>query len=232
MTDSGDGAPQGGETGEARGAGDGPDSAGGRSDGTERRFGLRRAVAWARRHGPETLIGAVVVAAVGAGVPVLLTAAIGGDDESGRTTESASPSGESKGGAATAPTCSGEACAGLDPKETGCGTGAKTLAEEWAGAMHLEIRFSPRCRTAWGKLTGSEIDDTVEIQTSPTRRQMAKVVSGHTKYTPMLAVPKDFSLQATAVAVNTSVAREVATGHVMRIGADEGDLSPSTSPSL
>jgi hypothetical protein len=86
-------------------------------------------------------------------------------------------------GTAAAPTCSGQACEGLDPKVTGCGAGAK------AGG-------------------------TVEIRTSPTRRQVAKVKTGYTQYTAMLAAPKDFTAQATAVAVNPTAVREVVKGHV------------------
>ncbi|MFD9428832.1 DUF2690 domain-containing protein, partial [Streptomyces sp. NPDC060054] len=125
--------------------------------------------------------------------------------------------------------CSGEGCAGLDPKDTGCGDHARTVGSEWAGTMSLEIRYSPECRTVWGKLTGAEVGDTVEIRTSPTRHQIAKVLRGHTKYTSMLPAPAGFTAQASAVAVNATVVRDVPRGHVVRVGADSSDL-PSGSP--
>ncbi|WP_409472334.1 DUF2690 domain-containing protein [Streptomyces sp. HC307] len=168
--------------------------------------------------------------AVGAVLSVLLTAVIdGGGTNNGSppVADSARPSSEATFKTAAAPTCSGEGCDGLDPKVTGCGDGAVTVAEDWAGTMHVEIRFSPRCGTVWGKLTGAEVGDTVEIRTSPNRRQQAKVLTGHTKYTHMLSVPEKFTAQATALAVNATAARDVPTGHVLTVGADEADLPTS-----
>ncbi|WP_457515816.1 DUF2690 domain-containing protein [Streptomyces sp. TE33382] len=164
-------------------------------------------------------------AAVTVGLTALLGDGSGGGDAGGapgsptasvQTTAAADPK--------SPPSCSGEGCTGLDPKTTGCGDSGKTVASQFAGTMHLEIRYSQGCRTVWGKLTGAEVGDTVEIQTSPTLRQTAKVRTGHTQYTLMLPAPKEFTAQATAVAVNGTVVREVPKGHILSAGADSTDL--------
>ncbi|MEV6593566.1 DUF2690 domain-containing protein [Streptomyces acidicola] len=133
-------------------------------------------------------------------------------------------------------------CDGLDPEATGCGTGARTLKYDLVGTMRLEIRYGPACRTAWGKLTGAEVGDTVEIRVPPTRRQIDAVQSNHDKYTPMLYLPEaqDFSVEATAVAVNPKK-RQVKQGSELSISVESTDLptdrptdlstDPSTDPS-
>ncbi|MFE0329229.1 DUF2690 domain-containing protein [Streptomyces sp. NPDC058960] len=186
--------------------------------------------AWVRGHGPQTLVGSVLVTVIGAVASVLLTAALG-DDPGGSTGGSAAAEGTvgALTGPSTPPGCHGEECDGLDPETTRCGAGARTLRGEWAGTMYLAIRYSPACHTVWGKLTGAEVGDTVEIRTSPNRRQVAEVAYGHTKYTPMLPAPESrvFTAQATAVAVNPKK-REVAHGHVMTVGAGAADLQSAT----
>ncbi|MEV5678685.1 DUF2690 domain-containing protein [Streptomyces sp. NPDC052179] len=217
------GAP-GGDAGSAGGDGRRAGAGGGR--------GFGRAAAWIRRHGPSTLIGSVLVTVVGATVTVVLTALIGDGGGGGEAEAGPGPSGVSARVTAgpgptprtSPPGCTGEGCAGLDPKDTGCGDHARTVGSEWAGTMSLEIRYSPECRTVWGKLTGAEVGDTVEIRTSPTRYQIAKVLRGHTKYTSMLPAPAGFTAQASAVAVNATVERDVPPGHVVRVGADSSDL--------
>ncbi|MBA2807806.1 DUF2690 domain-containing protein [Streptomyces sp. KM273126] len=165
-------------------------------------------------------------------VSVLLTAVISdGGSESG--TEGAKDAVGTAGGSSV-PRCSGRRCDGFDPKTTGCGTGARTLYADMAGTMRLEIRYSPACHTVWGKLTGAEVGDTVEIRTSPTRRQVDAVRYDHDKYTPMLSVPgsRDFRIQATAVAVNPKK-REVRQGHELTISVDSTDLPtdlPAATP--
>ncbi|WP_307621538.1 DUF2690 domain-containing protein [Streptomyces sp. V3I7] len=190
-----------------------------------------------RRHGPQTLIGSLIVTVVGAVVSVVLTSMVsdGGDDHGIKGGLSVSASAGRAGSGSATPSCSGQGCDGLDPKSTRCADDAQTIAKDWAGTMYLEIRFSPRCRTVWAKLTGAEVDDTVEIRTSPNRRQAAKVHTGHTNYTPMLAAggagaedAQDFTAQASAVAVNP-MKRAVEHGYVMTIGAGATDL-PSATP--
>ncbi|MFF3517986.1 DUF2690 domain-containing protein [Streptomyces sp. NPDC002573] len=179
-----------------------------------------------RRHGPQTLLGSLFVTVAGTVVSVLLTSVVGGSTQDG--TSARTSAAQSAGDTASAPSCSGEGCDGLDPKAAGCADNARTLAKDWAGTMQLEIRYSAGCHTVWAKLTGAAVRDTVEIRTSPTRRQIASVRTGSTKYTPMLpiTISKDFTAQATAVAVNPEK-RAVAQGHVLTVAADAGNLPPA-----
>lgn len=186
---------------------------------------------WAGRHGPETLIGALVVAVVGAVASVVLTSVFeGGDDKDAKGAPHAASgaSGTVTPGAAASPSCAAETCVGLDPRTTGCDVGAQTLENDLVGTMQLEIRYSERCATVWGKLTGALPGDIVTINTTPTKRQAASVQDGRTKYTPMLAVEEDFSAQATATAVSGKPAEEIPKGYILRVGADPSSL-PSAS---
>ncbi|MPY53686.1 DUF2690 domain-containing protein [Streptomyces acidicola] len=165
-------------------------------------------------------------------VSVLLTSVVGdGGSESGPGGATATDTDAvSSAGASSAPTCSGLECDGLDPKATGCGTGARTLKYDLAGTMRLEIRYGPACRTVWGKLTGAEVGDTVEIQVPPTRRQIDAVQNNHDKYTPMLYLPEgqDLSVEATAVAVNPKK-RQVKHRFELSVSVDSTDL-PTDRP--
>ncbi|MFE7428407.1 DUF2690 domain-containing protein [Streptomyces sp. NPDC057545] len=202
-----------------------PEGAGGSSTSRSRWRG------WAGRHGPETLIGALVVTVVGAVASVILTSVFeGGDDEEAKgppPAASGSP-GTATPGSAASPSCAAETCVGLDPRTTGCDVGARTLEKDWVGTMQLEIRYSERCATVWGKLTGARPGDTVTINTTPSQRQAASVREGQTNYTPMLAVEDDFSAQATATAVSGKPDEEIPRGYTLRVGADRTSL-PSAS---
>lgn len=228
------GDPEGGPVGEGPGPGRAdvpPDTdsghVGGAADGS-RGQRLRRVAAWVRGHGPHTLIGSVFVTVVGAVVSVLLGSALGGGGSEGGT--EGARAGVGTAGASSAPGCSERACDGLDPRVTGCGDGAMTLKAGMAGTMRLEIRYSTACRTVWGKLTGAEVGDTVEIRTSPTRRQSDAIEYDHDVYTPMLFLPgaQDFGVQATAVAVNPKK-REVKQGYELTVGAGPSDLPRATA---
>ncbi|MFF4092456.1 DUF2690 domain-containing protein [Streptomyces sp. NPDC001834] len=169
---------------------------------------------------------------VGAVASVVLTSVFEGDgDENAKGSPPAASAtqGTVTPGAVASPSCTAEACAGLDPEKTGCGVGARTLEEDWIGTMHLEIRYSERCATVWGKLTGAQPGDTVTINTTPSRRQSASVRTGQTKYTPMLAVEDDFSAQATAVAVSGKPSEEIPKGYTLRVGADRTSLPSATA---
>ncbi|MFI1865701.1 DUF2690 domain-containing protein [Streptomyces jumonjinensis] len=180
---------------------------------------------WIRRHGPETLIGAMIVAVVAALVPVALTALI--QEESSSTSGKPPPA---KSSAAATPDCKGETCHGLDPEKAGCTQGTITLRDDWAGLMRLEIRYNPACETVWAKLTGAGPGDTVSISTSPGKQHTTEVDWGKTKYTPMLHAPrKNFSAQATAVAVKGYPAHEIPKGYELRIGANATHLPTPTA---
>ncbi|GGZ15636.1 hypothetical protein GCM10010387_05060 [Streptomyces inusitatus] len=205
--------------GAADGGGDSGGGGGGRA---------RASRSWIRRHGPESLIGALIVAIVAALVPVILSALLA--EESPGASDGGNPADSPSASADVVPGCKGETCDGLDPEKARCTRGTVTLRDEWAGLMRLEIRYNPRCEAVWAKLTGARPGDTVTITTSPTRRQAAKVDWGKTQYTTMLPVHrKDFSAQAVAVAVKGNAEQEIPKGYELRVGAD-GTHLPSAPP--
>lgn len=58
-------------------------------------------------------------------------------------------------GAPSAHACSGDYCSGLDPIATGCARDAYTVAHVQlpAVAQRLDLRWSPRCKTNWARMT-------------------------------------------------------------------------------
>ncbi|MCZ2524733.1 DUF2690 domain-containing protein [Streptomyces sp. NPDC059506] len=174
---------------------------------------------WVRRHGPETLIGAVAVTIVGAVVSSVLGVLLPGEDDGkAAAVPSASPA------SPASPACGGETCRGLDPKESRCDD-ARTLAEGEAGVMRVEVRHSKECKAVWGKLTGARPGDPVTVSTSPADRQRAEVATGRTKYTPMLPVGDTFDVQVCAVSRAGDPEGGVPKGAEPCAGADQDDLA-------
>lgn len=53
---------------------------------------------------------------------------------------------------ASAVSCWGNYCSGLDPQATGCANGATTLSSVDLGYGSLNLRWSPTCQTEWARL--------------------------------------------------------------------------------
>lgn len=52
---------------------------------------------------------------------------------------------------ASAAGCYGDWCSGKDPTATGCANDAITVASTDAGVGRLDLRWSPSCKTNWGR---------------------------------------------------------------------------------
>ena len=50
-------------------------------------------------------------------------------------------------------TCSGDGCDGLNPETTGCAAGAYTVQTAVFSNSYVELRYSPTCKTNWGRVT-------------------------------------------------------------------------------
>ncbi|UZJ29334.1 DUF2690 domain-containing protein [Streptomyces endophytica] len=208
--------------------GDAEDPHGGTDDsGAGTRTATPDARSWLKRHGPETLIGSVIVAAVTTVLTVTIPLLAGGDpddDRGGGAGPVRTPSAVTA--ATEPPTCTMIDCDGLDPKDTHCDRGAVTLAREMAGSMQVSVRYSPGCRTVWGKLTGAEEGDTIEIATSPAKKERKAVHTGHTQYTAMLPAGRTFSAQATGTSLKGQPAHDLPPGHQVPVGAGQNDIPP------
>ncbi len=144
----------------------------------------RKAARWCRSHGPETLVGALLIAALGAGIPVLAQQLWPSDSPS------AAPTAEPT-------TCSGAGCSGIDPKDRGCDATARTIAERLSGAR-LEIRYSPVCKAAWARITRAAVGDSVRISAGGGPATAADVQTNFDAYTRMVPAAGEFSLLACA----------------------------------
>ena len=49
-------------------------------------------------------------------------------------------------------TCSGNGCNNLDPEQTGCVAGAYTVQTAVLSTAILQLRYSPTCKTNWGRV--------------------------------------------------------------------------------
>lgn len=50
-------------------------------------------------------------------------------------------------------TCSADGCDGLDPVMTGCAADAYTVQTAVFSNSYVELRYSPTCKTNWGRVT-------------------------------------------------------------------------------
>lgn len=128
------------------------------------------------------------------------------------------------------PACLTESCRGVDPKVSGCGVDAITIGDDWRSSLHVEVRYSPRCKAVWGKVTGAQTGDRLEIATSPKSRQKATVRTGHTKYTSMLPAVGAFSAHSTAVSVDGNIEAMIPPGYALRVSVGHHNI-PSASKS-
>jgi hypothetical protein len=120
--------------------------------------------------------------------------------------------------------CFRTTCKGVDPNAAQC-SNVETLASSSRAGMLVEVRYSSRCGTVWGKLTGAQVGDTVEITTSPSQHERATVITNHDKYTPMLPVGQRFSARATAVSVKGDPSRGIPVSLAIDASADQNDIS-------
>ncbi|MCX5264509.1 helix-turn-helix domain-containing protein [Streptomyces sp. NBC_00199] len=168
---------------DVRGAGN-PATGAADTPGTEQRDAAPRRPAGpfepARRRRAAVLAAAVaaLAGALGVGAWTAWTYAVG------HRSEAAAPS--------TGP-CSGEACTNRDPEQqdTDCWTDAETRAQREVAGRTVELRVSPACRAAWGRIVGPRDGDRIRVVTADGRRQSRQVaVPGHYQYTLMTGIDR------------------------------------------
>lgn len=86
--------------------------------------------------------------------------------------------------------CTGTACDGRDPQDTGCGVAPQTLvSEQVADGAAVEIRYSPDCRAVWARVWNTQLGDvlTLDVPDDPSQRvSVADPASqAHFVYTPL-----------------------------------------------
>lgn len=81
---------------------------------------------------------------------------------------------------ANAVTCYGDYCSGVDPQSSGCSADA-FVATSWGNsAFMLETRYSPTCKTNWGRIT---LYDTGLVGCAPSGTLSAVQDTGYTQST-------------------------------------------------
>ncbi|MFD8982444.1 DUF2690 domain-containing protein [Streptomyces sp. NPDC059564] len=108
---------------------------------------------------------------------------------SGTTTPSASSAAPVRPLAAPTASCSGSTCVHAEPTTTICQNDAVTTAEGRDFGVHIELRYSPGCHAAWGKLTGSSPGDRVQVfgkEGNPSHQEEYRQQTGRTAHTQMV----------------------------------------------
>ncbi|WP_217547240.1 XRE family transcriptional regulator [Streptomyces sp. GbtcB6] len=99
----------------------------------------------------------------------------------------------------TSGTCRGENCTDRDAEQhdTDCWTDAGTRARREIAGRIVELRFSPTCRAAWGRITAPRSGDRLQVDTTDGRHQSRLVlVPGRYLYTLMIGLGRPSEARA------------------------------------
>ncbi|GAA3146952.1 hypothetical protein GCM10020255_025260 [Rhodococcus baikonurensis] len=122
---------------------------------------------------------------------------------------------------ASAASCYGDYCSGVDPLSSGCANDAYTVATGYVygsgGSAWVEIRWSPTCQTNWARANGV---------TSNVRADQAGVLAGiqHQQWRPFVVADDLFASQ---VRESCSVGRLGCDGNRVRVRSDNTGMFES-----
>ncbi|MFD7555155.1 DUF2690 domain-containing protein [Streptomyces sp. NPDC059835] len=136
----------------------------------------------------KTLLLGTVAAAVLVGGAVAATLYLS-DSGTGTPASSASSAVSVPRAAVPTASCSGSTCVHAEPTATVCQNDAVTTAEGRDFGVHIELRYSPGCHAAWGKLTGSSPGDRVQVfgkEGNPPHQEEYRQQTGRTAHTQMV----------------------------------------------
>ncbi|PCG84982.1 hypothetical protein CIB93_16690 [Streptomyces sp. WZ.A104] len=97
------------------------------------------------------------------------------------------------------PGCIEFECRNKDSQRVGCHLGAWTAAATWSGRTYVELRYSPRCRAAWARITEAEVGDTARVEGPRGVRSQRAVTYENDVYSPMVEAPYPAAARACAV---------------------------------
>ncbi|MFF4647705.1 DUF2690 domain-containing protein [Streptomyces sp. NPDC001389] len=149
----------------------------------------------------KTLLLGVAAAVVLVGGAVAATLYFSGSG-TGTSTSSASSAAPVRPAAAPTTSCSGSTCVHTEPTATVCQNDAVTTAEGRDFGVHIELRYSPGCHAAWGKLTGSSPGDRVQVfgkEGNPPHQEEYRQQTGRTAHTQMVEASGPNDSRACAV---------------------------------
>ncbi|MER5948458.1 DUF2690 domain-containing protein [Streptomyces sp. NPDC001904] len=88
--------------------------------------------------------------------------------------------------ASAAGTCYGSSCTGKEPNGTTCANDAITAKQVTSGGRTIQLRYSPSCRAAWGKITNASVGDYISVSNSSGTYKERQVASGNDQHTVMV----------------------------------------------
>ncbi|WP_237322605.1 DUF2690 domain-containing protein [Streptomyces sp. JJ36] len=99
------------------------------------------------------------------------------------------------------PSCPGDDCDGRNPEVQGCGDHAATFTPRTRNPAALEVRYSKRCKSVWGRITNGEPGAQVTVSVTGGSRDVAEIAYGKDKFTRMASVsdPASFEVEVCAV---------------------------------
>ncbi|MER6414998.1 DUF2690 domain-containing protein [Streptomyces humidus] len=158
-----------------------------------------------RRVRLRVLVGVCAATALLVGVALVLAVVLHPDGGRGagkdaRATASPSPVADDR--SASPAGCRKETCEGKDPRLTGCGQDARTVASVWLSSTLIELRYSSRCQAAWGRILAAEVGDQVHVDTVDGRAQTGHVKFGVDAFSPMAPVADPSGARACATLTN------------------------------
>lgn len=106
--------------------------------------------------------------------------------------------------------CTGFECEGKDSQRLGCHIGVWTAAVAREGEALVELRYSPSCRAAWGRITEGEVGDVVRVEAVRGSVQERAIKYDHDTYSPMVEAPYPAAARACA---ELTGGRELCTPH-------------------
>ncbi|MFB6985672.1 DUF2690 domain-containing protein [Streptomyces sp. NPDC056304] len=81
--------------------------------------------------------------------------------------------------------CYGSSCTGKEPNGTTCASDAITAKQVTSGGRTIQLRYSPSCRAAWGKITGASVGDWITVDNGSAYEER-QVNSGSDQHTVMV----------------------------------------------
>ncbi|MER5555184.1 DUF2690 domain-containing protein [Streptomyces sp. NPDC002793] len=113
----------------------------------------------------------------------------GGDDAEGQNRQSAGRNA----------LCTEYECRDKDSQRLECHIGAWTAAAAWSDRTYIELRYSPRCRAAWSRITDAEVGDTARVEGPQGVHNQRSVTYENDTYSPMVEAPYPASARACGV---------------------------------
>ncbi|CAO0827191.1 HTH cro/C1-type domain-containing protein OS=Streptomyces microflavus OX=1919 GN=Smic_72500 PE=4 SV=1 [Streptomyces microflavus] len=107
--------------------------------------------------------------------------------------------GQNQGKAQGEPQCLEFECRNKDSQRMGCHIGAWTAAATWSDRTYIELRYSPRCRAAWARITDAHVDDTARVEGPRGARNERSVTYENDTYSPRVEAPYPASARACGV---------------------------------